>query len=453
MFKFRNILRVNTTFKGGVHLDDRKDLTARKPTTKAPIPKRIWLPLIQNTGLPCKIIVSVGAYVKVGTKIGEAEGNISAHIHSSISGKVIDISEFNHPILPTRFLTCVIESDGQDIWEDSIKERDYSKFSKEELIAIIRDAGIVGLGGGAFPTHVKVTPPSEKPIDTLIINGCECEPYLTADHRLILEKPDEIIKGAQIIAKVLNVSKVIIAIEDNKPDAIEQIRQSLILNSESKNGNSKIEIRNLKTKYPQGSEKHLIKALLNRTVPAKGLPMDVGVVVQNVGTVHAVYQACRYNKPLIEKFITVTGSGIKEPQNIWVRLGTPVYDIVSFCGGYTEEPAKIIFGGPMMGIAQYTDEMPITKGTSGILVLTSKEVKITEEGPCIRCGRCANSCPMLLLPYELNNFIKKRNFVKAKDLNALECIECGCCAYICPAKIKLVHAFKFAKNEITLPNQ
>ncbi len=446
MFKFRNMLRVATTFKGGVHLQDHKDLTANKPITKAPIPKKIWLPLIQNTGLPCKIIVSIGDYVKVGTKIGEAEGNISAHLHSSISGKVVDISEFNHPILPTRFLTCVIESDGKDIWEDSIKEQDYSRFSNEELITIIRDAGIVGLGGGAFPTHVKITPPSEKPIDTLIINGCECELYLTADYRLMLEKSKEIIEGAKIIAKVLGVTKIIIAIEKNKSDALELLKQTIT----QETGFSVI---GLKTKYPQGSEKQLIKTLLTRVVPYKGLPMDVGAVVQNVGTAHAVSEACRYNKPLVEKLITVTGLGIREPKNLLVRLGTSVYDIVNLCGGYAEEPEKIIFGGPMMGIAQYTDEMPITKGTSGILVLTNKEVKIIEEGPCIRCGKCVNSCPMSLLPYELNNLIKKRNFSKAKQLNVLECIECGCCTYICPAKIKLVHAFKFAKNEITLLNR
>lgn len=446
MFKFKNILRATTTFKGGVHVQDYKALTANKSAVKMPIPKRIWLPLIQNTGLPCRIIVSIGDYVNAGTKIGEAEGNISSHLHSSISGKVVDICELNHPILPTRFLTCVIESDGQDIWEDNIREQDYTLFSKEDLINQIRNTGIIGLGGGAFPTHVKITPPSEKPIDTLIINGCECEPYLTTDHRLMLEKSSEIIKGTKILAKVLGVIKIIIAVEKNKSDAIELLKQAISQEKE-------FYIIALKTKYPQGSEKQLIKALLNRVVPSKGLPLDVGVVVQNVGTAHAVYEACRYNKPLVEKLITITGSGINEPQNVWVRIGTPVYDIVNFCGGYTEEPVKIIFGGPMMGIAQYTDEMPITKGTSGILVLSSKEVKIFEEEPCIRCGRCVDSCPMLLLPFELNNLIKIRNFSKAKQLNILECIECGCCAYVCPAKIKLVHTFKFAKNEITLLNR
>jgi electron transport complex protein RnfC len=450
MFKFSSKI---ASFQGGVYLIDHKKSTAHKPSVKAPIPKRIWLPLIQNTGLPCRIIVSVGDKVKVGTKIGEAEGNISAHIHSSISGKVIEITEMNHPILPTRFLTCVIESDGQDIWEDKIKEQDCTNFSIEDLIDLIKNAGIVGLGGGAFPTHIKITPAKEKPIDTLIINGCECEPYLTADHRLMLEKASEIIEGTKILAKILQVKNIVFAIEKNKQNAFEQISNLLHINPNFNFENCKVKIVNLSTKYPQGSEKHLIKALLNRVIPAKGLPLDVGVVVQNVGTAHAVYEACRYNKPLVEKLITVTGTGINQPQNLWVRLGTPVNDIINFCGGYTSEPAKIIFGGPMMGIAQYTDEMPITKGTSGILIFTNQKAKIKDEGPCIRCGRCVNSCPMLLLPYELNNFIKKRYFAKAQENNILECIECGCCSYVCPSKIKLVHAFKFAKNEITLLNK
>lgn len=430
-------------FRGGIHPRDNKERTAHKASEKAPIPQKVWLPLIQNTGLPAKIIVSIGDKVKVGTKIAEAQGNISVPVHASISGKVTDISEYNHPILPTRILTCVIESDQKDSWENNIKERGYNTFSNEELVTIIRDAGIVGLGGGAFPTHVKITPSLEKPIDTLIINGCECEPYLTADHRLMLEKSNEIAVGVKIIAKICDVKRIIIAIENNKLDAIEMMKRTIPQND----GYSVIA---LKTSYPQGAEKQLIKTLLNRLVPAKGLPMDVGTLVHNVATCYAVYEACRFNKPLVERLITLTGSGIKVPKNLWVRLGTPLSDLVNFCNGYTEKPAKIIFGGPMMGITQYNDEMPITKGTSGVIVLTNKEIIIQEEGPCIRCGRCIETCPMSLLPCEINNFVKKRDFAKAKSYNVLDCIECGSCAYGCPAKIKLVHAFKFAKNEIRL---
>lgn len=438
MFKF---LTNRSKFNGGVHPVEHKELSAHKPLAKAPIPKRVWRPYIQHTGIPTRPIVAVGDIVKVGTKIGETQGYISVPIHASISGKVVQLEEIDHPVLPTRTLTCVIESDGQDIWEDSIKERDYQNFSKQELVTIIRDAGIVGLGGAAFPTHIKLCPPKEKPIDTLIINGCECEPYLTADHQLMLEKAAEITQGINIIAKILDVPRVIIAIEDNKPDAILILTDAVLQNNN-------YTVVKLKSKFPQGAEKQLIKTLLNREVPAGGLPMDVGALVQNVGTAYAIYEACRYNKPLIERIVTVTGAGVKEPKNLWARLGTPIYDLIKFCGGYTDEPGKIIFGGPMTGVAQYNDELPIIKGTSGIIVFKKDEIKIEEEGPCIRCGRCIEVCPMSLQPTLLNSVIKKRDFSKAKEYNVLDCIECSCCAYACPAKIKLVHAFMFAKREL-----
>lgn len=428
-------------FKGGIYPPEYKSLSAHKLIEKAPIPKKVWRPYIQHTGIRTQPIVQVGDYVKVGTKIGEAQGYVSVPTHASISGKVVQLEEIDHPVLPKRTLTCVIESDGQDIWEDNIQERDYSNFSRQELIQIIRDAGIVGLGGGAFPTHVKLSPPKEKPIDTLIINGCECEPYITTDHQQILERAADLVKGIHIIEKILAVKKVFIAIEDNKPDAILIMTDAIL-------SNQNYSVVRLKSKYPQGAEKQLIKALLNRTVPAGGLPLDVGVVVQNVGTVFAVYEACRFNKPLVERLVTVTGTAVKVPRNLLVRLGTPVYDLIDFCGGYTTSPAKIIFGGPMMGIAQYNDELPTIKGTSGIIVLTEQETRIEPEGPCIRCGRCIDTCPMNLLPCELNNFIRKKDFNRAVQYYLMDCIECGCCAYECPAKIKLVHSFVYAKREI-----
>ncbi|MCS7258497.1 MAG: electron transport complex subunit RsxC [candidate division WOR-3 bacterium] len=433
-------------FLGGVKVREYKELSEHKPLTKAPIPKRVLRPYIQHNLVRIKPTIEVGATVKVGTKIGDPEGRISVPMHASISGKVTKLEDIEHPVLPARAPTCIIESDGVDLWEDYIKERDYSNLSKEELLETIRDAGIVGLGGAAFPTHIKLSPPKDKVIDTVIINGCECEPFITCDHQLMLEKSEEIIEGARIIAKILSVNKVIFAIEDNKPDAIDKMKKAL--------GNSNCYIvAKLKTKYPQGAEKQLIKTLLNRTVPQGGLPFDVGVVVQNVGTTFAIYEACRYRKPLIERVVTVTGNGVKEPKNLWVRIGTPVYEIIEFCGGYTDEPGKLILGGPMTGVAQYTDDIPVLKGTSGIVVFKKSELKklgseLSPEYDCIRCARCIMACPMQLQPTLLNSYIKKRDFLSAKQNNVLDCIECGCCAYVCPARIKLVHAFVHAKREI-----
>lgn len=427
------------SFSGGVHPPENKKPTENKRIENAPIPHRVFIPFSQHTGIPSKPIVKVGDLVKVGTKIGEANGRISVPTHSTISGKVTEIKEYPHPVLCVRTLTCVIESDGQDIWEERIRRRNSNEFSKETLIAIIAEAGIVGLGGAAFPTHIKLSPPKEKPIETLIINGCECEPYLTADYRLMLEHPLEIIEGAMLIAKIINPKRIVIVIEDNKPEAIAKMQETVAQRT------LPIAVLAIKTRYPQGAEKQLIKAVLGVEIPSGGLPMDVKTLVQNVQTCYAVYEAVNFNKPLVEKVITVTGK-VKEPKNLRVRIGTPIIDLVNFCGGYILPPHKVILGGPMMGIAQYNDELPIIKGSSGILVLTNG--RISEESSCIRCGRCVKACPMYLLPCEMNSFVRLKNFTKAKAYGVLDCIECGCCGYVCPAHIRLVHAFKFAKNEI-----
>jgi electron transport complex protein RnfC len=426
------------SFSGGVHPPENK-ATAEKRIESAPIPHRVFIPFSQHTGIPSQPIIKVGDMVKVGTKIGEADGRISVPTHSTISGKVTEIREYPHPVLSRRSLTCVIESDGKDIWEEGIKWRNSTEFSSQTLIEIIAEAGIVGLGGAAFPTHIKLSPPKEKPIETLIINGCECEPYLTADARLMIEHPTEIIEGAMLIAKIINPKRIVIVIEDNKPLAIEKMRE--VVNQRS----LPITVLAIKTKYPQGAEKQLIKAVLGVEVPSGGLPMDVKTLVQNVQTSYAIYEAVNFNKPLVEKVITVSGA-VKEPKNLRVRIGTPIIDLVNYCGGYLAPPHKVILGGPMMGIAQYNDELPIIKGTSGILVLTND--KIREESPCIRCGRCVKVCPMNLMPCLINSFVRLKAFDKAKEYNVLDCIECGCCGYVCPANIRLVHSFKFAKNEI-----
>lgn len=426
------------SFKGGVHPSENKELTASKGIETVPLPKKVIIPFSQHTGAPSKPLVNKGDEVKTGQKIGEIAGKISVPTHATISGKVLDIKEVPHPVLGSRSLACIIESDGKDEWVAREEREDYLNLNPQELVEIIKEAGIVGLGGAAFPTHIKLSPPKDKPIDTLIINGCECEPYLTADHRLMLDNTQGILKGAEILKKILNPERVIIAIEDNKPDAIERMKKSV----------KNFEVRGLKTKYPEGAEKQLIYALTKREVPSGGLPMDVGCLVQNVGTTLAVYEAVRFSKPLIERVVTVTGDGIREPKNLRVRIGTPIKDLIDECGGYKEPPAKIILGGPMMGLAQYSDELPVLKGTSGILILTPKTVEVPEEGPCLRCARCVDACPMNLLPCEIAKFIKNRQFLKAKEYGVLDCIECGCCSYVCPSKIRLVHLFKFGKSEI-----
>ena len=427
------------TFRGGVHPREDKEATEHKPVEVLPLPARVYIPLSQHTGAPSKAVVQKGSLVKTGTLIGEPAGRISAATHASISGTVADVADMPHPLTGRRGPTVVIDSDGADALDEAIKERDYSGFTVEQIVETLRLSGVVGMGGAAFPTYFKLTPPKEKPIDTLLINGCECEPFLTADHRLMLEQPAEIVEGIAIMSKVLGVKNVIIAIEDNKPDAVKTMSQAA--------SQSQFRVRNLKTKYPQGAEKQLIKATARREVPSGGLPMDVGCVVQNVGTAIAVREALRLNRPLYERVTTVTGPGIREPKNLRVRIGTPVKSLIEFCGGYAGEVGKLIMGGPMMGIAVSSDEVPVLKGTSGVLVL-DPAATVFPEHDCIRCGRCVQVCPMGLAPLRLNNLIRRGQFDAAKAEHVKDCIECGCCAYACPAKIRLVHQFKYAKSEI-----
>ena len=418
-------------FRGGVHPPENK-LAEKRAIVVMPAPKRVYIHFSQHTGKPAQPLVEKGADVKIGTKIGERDGFISSTVHSSVAGKVISIENYPHPVIGTS-VCCVIESTDSDAWE-AVAERDHTQMSTDELVNIIKEAGIVGLGGAAFPTHVKLSPPAEKPIDTLIINGCECEPMLTADHRLMLEHAQEIIDGATLFQKIVKAQDLIFGIEDNKKDAVDVL---------SKAG---VHVHVLKTKYPQGAEKQLIKAILNREVPRGGLPMDVGCVVQNVGTAYAAYQAVKFNKPLIERVVTVTGDGVKEAKNCMVRIGTPAMDVINFCGGYVGTPKKILFGGPMMGIAQYSENVPTVKGTSGIIVW--QHAVVDDEGPCVRCSNCVDVCPMGLMPTELFKAVKTKKFDVAKEYGVLDCIECGCCAYNCPAKIPLVHYLKYGKNEV-----
>ena len=427
------------TFERGIHPADAKGLTKDSPIVKANLPARVVIPLSQHTGAPAKPEVKVGDEVKRFQLIGSSQGFVSAAVHASISGKVTAIGDFLHPsgrMIPS----VVIESDGKDESLPLKDNSDYLKLGRDEIKALIKDAGIVGLGGAAFPTNVKLSPPKEKPIDTVILNGAECEPFLTADHRLMLESPDKIVNGLKIIMKALGVTEGYIGIESNKPDAIKIMQDAV-------SGESNIKVWPLKVKYPQGAEKMLIKAIKNREVPCRGLPMDVKVVVQNVGTALAIYEAVRYSKPLIERVVTITGRGIKEPKNMMVRIGTLLSELVEQCGGLADNSVKLIVGGPMMGFAQWTLDIPVVKGTSGILALTEKEYVSSEEySPCIRCGSCIDVCPMGLNPSMISILAEKGFYEEAKAYNLFDCFECGSCAFVCPSNRPIIQFIRLAKS-------
>ncbi len=428
------------TFERGIHPEYNKELASGKAVTQAAMPKRIVVPLSQHIGAPAKPEVAIGDEVKRGQLIGSPAGFVSSPVHSSVSGKVIAIADF--PTSAGRMVTSiVIENDGKDDTVEFRENPDYMNLGADEIKAIIKDAGIVGMGGAAFPTNVKLSPPKEKSIDTVIINGAECEPYLTADHRLMVENASEVVEGLKIFMKSLNVSKGYIGIEENKPDAIEKMTAAV--------SGANIEIITLEVKYPQGAEKMLIKAVNDREVPSKGLPMDVSVVVQNVGTAVAVYEAVRYGKPLLERVVTVTGRGIKEPNNVMVRIGTLMSDVIEQCGGLVDGAVKVISGGPMMGFAQWTLDVPVVKGTSGILVMTEDEYVASDEySACIRCGSCIDVCPMGLNPSALSIYAEKGFYEDAKANNLYDCFECGSCAYVCPAKRPMVQFMRLAKSQI-----
>lgn len=430
----------SATFERGIHPDDAKDLTAHKAVEAAPVPKRVVLPLSQHIGAPAKPEVNIGDTVQRYQVIASPPGFVSAPVHASISGKVIALSDFLHPS-GRMVLSVVVENDGGDSSITLQERANYLDASADEIKRSISDAGIVGLGGAAFPTNVKLSPPKEKPIDMVVLNGAECEPYLTADHRLMIEKPYEIIRGLQLIMKSVGVQKGVVGIERNKPDAIAVMEKAAAEIPQ-------IEIVPLTVKYPQGAEKMLIKAVTGREVPSKGgLPMDVGVVVQNVGTSLAIYEAVRYGKPLTERVVTVTGRGIREPKNLLARIGTLLTELVDSCGGLTDDAAKVIAGGPMMGFAQWSLEVPVVKGMSGILVQTEEEIPAADYLTCIRCGRCIDICPMGLNPSMLSILSETGHFEEAKDYNLFDCFECGSCAFVCPARRPIVQFVRLAKSQ------
>ncbi|MDH4129502.1 MAG: electron transport complex subunit RsxC [Spirochaetota bacterium] len=432
------MLKLSRFKKGGVHPPGNKDYTKDKAIVNADLPKEVRIPLQQHLGAPAKCIVKEGDEVKEGAIIAEANGLMSANIHSSLQGTVKGIVK-NTTGVGFASEMIVIEFEGTFKGEIGKYENriNWQSLEREEILNSIRNAGIVGLGGAAFPSHIKINPPQDKKIEYLIANGAECEPYLTCDHRLMLEKGIEIIEGIKILKKLMRVDKALIGIENNKHDAIHYL-DALCQNE---NG---IDIIPLKVNYPQGAEKQLISAALGREVPSGKLPMDVGCVVSNVGTLYAISEAVIYNKPITSRIVTVTGSIVKKPGNYKTRIGTPIRHLLEECG-LTESPKKVIMGGPMMGFAQKDLDVPVVKGTSGILVLSQKEAKTYSENPCIRCGSCIRACPMSLMPCNMRELANANLFDELNDIGLFDCIECGSCSYVCPSKIPLVQYFRYGK--------
>lgn len=430
------------SFKGGIHPNDYKEITKNIKIEDFNTPNNVIIPLNQHIGAPSKPIVKVGDNVKVGQLIAEATGFVSANIHSSVSGivkNIIDKDKNNNMAT-----SIEIENDqNYDVCEsvNDLKVADYQKLSKAEIVEKIKDFGIVGMGGAQFPTHVKLSPPKDKPIDSVLINGAECEPFLNADYRVMMEYSKELLEGIKILLKSVDAKDAIIGIEDNKKEAIE------LLEKEVQNIPN-IKVCRLKTKYPQGAEKQLIKACIDREVPSGGLPMDVGVVVSNVGTAYQIYESFTTGMPLYRRVATISGDAIKEPKNLRVRIGTVIKDIESHCGGLKEPVKKIISGGPMMGFAKSNNLFSITKGSSGILYFSSKMLSKETYDQCIRCSRCVDICPMFLQPLYISDFSLNGNYDQSEEFNAMDCIECSSCSYICPSKRPLVESIRIAKTEI-----
>ena len=428
-------------FRGGIHPPDKKALSAEKPISGATPPLRVVIPLSQHLGAPSKPVVTVNQEVKKGEMLGEPTGFVSAPVHASVSGKVIAIADFLNA-MGRMVPSVVIENDGNEEWTVLNDDPDYMNLSADEMREKIRSAGIVGMGGAAFPTVVKLSPPKEKPVDTVILNGAECEPYLTGDYRLMLERSSEIIEGLKILMKVIGVQRGFIGVEDNKPRAVMSLQHAA-------RGESSIEVCPLPTKYPQGAEKMLIQSITGRKVPPRALPMDVRVVVQNISTAFAVFEAVRYGKPLMERVVTVTGEGIREQKNLLTKIGTLVSHLIEDCGGAEGENLKVISGGPMMGFALASLEVPVTKGTSGVVVLSEGDIVHTESfGPCIRCGRCIDVCPMGLMPSMLSIYSEKGFYEGAKEYGLFDCFECGSCAFVCPSKRPIVQLIRLAKSQV-----
>lgn len=432
-----NIAKALKSFRGGIPAAHRKRTEDCVPSA-LPLPKKVVIPMVQHIGAPCIPLVSKGDYVKLGQKIADADSPLCAPIHASVSGTVTDI----RPVLYAGgfdVMAIEIESDGAQALSEEIIPPVLTDTAS--YLRAVRESGIVGLGGAGFPTSVKLAPPADKPLDTLVINGAECEPYITADYREMIDRTKTVIDGIEAVMKITGIAKALIGIEANKPAALKKFASLL--------GNRKdIAVVKLRSRYPQGGEKQMIYAVTGRIVPAGKLPSEVGVLVHNVATVSFIADYLRTGMPLVSKTITVDGSAVREPKNVIAPIGTPLREIFEFCGGFTEEPAKIIMGGPMMGVAQFSLDTAVVKQTNALLALTGAEARIRPESVCLKCGKCVDACPMNLAPLFINACVDKRMIEDTQKYRVNDCIECGCCSYVCPASRHLVQSIRYAKAEL-----
>ena len=435
-------------FARGIHPSDEKGLAQNSPIEIVPPPAQIAIPLLQHTGAPCDPAVQVKQELAMGDKVGKAKGFISAPVHTSIAGTVMMASVTTLPN-GRHVKTIPIKAGPNQVSGDALKAEIFGgewptsgleKYEPAQIAAAVREAGLVGLGGAAFPTHVKLTRNEKRPVDTLLVNGCECEPYLTADYRLMVEFPAPIVTGALLAGHASGAKQIVIAVEDNKPAAVEALKKAA--------QGTAVQIATVHTKYPMGGERQVIPAVLKREVPTGGLPLDVGVVVVNVGTAAAIARAVLRGKALTHRIVSVTGRGIKNPKNLLVPIGISYQELIDYCGGFTEDAARVVVGGPMMGFSISSFTAPVTKGTSGVVVLTKSDVQRAEETSCVRCGRCVDVCPLHLVPTKMALASKYEDWEMAKRYHLLACCECGCCGYICPANIPLVQLMRKGKAQM-----